>query len=339
MKTKLSKNRSALISIIVPVYNVEPYLNRFFESVYAQTYKNYEVIIWDDGSKDNSLKICRQHAKSNDCIKVFHDENAGVAFARKRAVARASGEYITFADPDDWLAPDYLKDLLLTSLQHGVDIATCQCYEEYPDSHPRVDQMDDIECRGVLTAQQAVECLLQRDFQQGKKIPMRAELWGKLFCIDLFRNLEFPIKKTCSDIMLFANLLCRARSVAVIDNKLYHYRLSRKGSLQSHPSLGILDDMWNAHIYICKIFLQHFLIDDDYLRVDADITLLHIFGAIMRWSKTDKSDRLKNVYKINQERLKIVGYSPLLPKNASLKLHIYQNNFKIARFVYLLSGR
>ena len=111
-----------LISVIVPVYNVEKYLPRCIESILRQTYPHFELILVDDGSLNKSGAICDRYAKKDARVKVIHKENAGISTARNAGVDMAQGEYISFVDSDDWVREDYLEKLLTPMLQYDVQM-------------------------------------------------------------------------------------------------------------------------------------------------------------------------------------------------------------------------
>lgn len=120
-----------LISVIVPVYNVEKYLNECIESVLKQTYKNFELLLIDDGSSDSSPKICDDYAKQDERVKVVHKQNAGVSAARNTGLDIAKGEYVTFIDSDDFVSEDYLQ-LLLQNMLDGISVVIfgeCKLYD------------------------------------------------------------------------------------------------------------------------------------------------------------------------------------------------------------------
>ena len=114
-----------LISVIVPVYNTEKYLDRCIQSVLAQTYTNWELLLIDDGSTDSSGTICDQYAAEDNRIRVFHKENGGVSSARNLGLDNAKGEWITFVDSDDWVEPSMLKELLAIALDNDADYVYC----------------------------------------------------------------------------------------------------------------------------------------------------------------------------------------------------------------------
>ena len=118
-------NESPLISVIVPVYNVEEYLTQCIESIINQTYTNLEIILVDDGSTDQSGKICDEYAIKDDRIQVIHKENRGVGSARNVGLDTSKGEYVSFVDSDDYVDKNYIKILLKQMLEHNVQVSIC----------------------------------------------------------------------------------------------------------------------------------------------------------------------------------------------------------------------
>ena len=114
-----------MVSVIIPIYNCEKYLNECISSVLGQTYKDFELILVDDGSTDNSLNICYEFAKKDSRIIVIHQENGGVSSARNKGLKNAKGEFITFVDSDDYVENDWLKMLLTAILANNADVSIC----------------------------------------------------------------------------------------------------------------------------------------------------------------------------------------------------------------------
>lgn len=131
-----------LISVIIPVYNVEQYLRRCLDSVVAQTYQNLEIICVDDGSVDHSGKICDQYAARDARIKVIHQENQGLSAARNRGLDAAEGEYIAFVDSDDYILEDMYKKMLDKLLDYNVDLCVCQWQYEFSDGRQVVKKQN-----------------------------------------------------------------------------------------------------------------------------------------------------------------------------------------------------
>ena len=114
-----------LVSIIVPVYNVEKYIHKAIDSILNQTYKNIEIILIDDGSPDNCPAICDAYATQDHRVKVVHQQNSGLAASRMKGIAFARGEYILFIDSDDWIEPAMVEDMLLAAEKNDADIVVC----------------------------------------------------------------------------------------------------------------------------------------------------------------------------------------------------------------------
>lgn len=121
-----------LISVIVPVYNVEEYLTKCIDSIINQTYTNLEIILVDDGSTDRSLKICNEYLQKDARVKVIHKENGGVTSARKAGLLQAAGEYVTYVDGDDWLERDAYSVIYERGIKFGVDMVQTGVIAEFP---------------------------------------------------------------------------------------------------------------------------------------------------------------------------------------------------------------
>ena len=130
---KTGKN-NPLISIIVPVYNVEPYIERCIESIIKQSYKNIEIVVVDDGSTDNSGRICDEYAQKDRRIKVIHKRNGGLVSARKVGVINSAGDYVAYVDGDDWIEQHMYKILIRDAVQYNADIVTSGLYRDYENS-------------------------------------------------------------------------------------------------------------------------------------------------------------------------------------------------------------
>ncbi|MGM9600100.1 MAG: glycosyltransferase [Faecousia sp.] len=138
------------VSIIVPVYNAESELKKSVDSILTQTETALEVILVDDGSKDNSLKICRQYANTDSRVRVIHQENAGVSAARNAGIAAAEGEYIGFVDSDDWIEPEMYAKLLAQAQEADADIVMCDATTVYDDGRTQADTITQLSGNRIL---------------------------------------------------------------------------------------------------------------------------------------------------------------------------------------------
>lgn len=217
--------KEPLISIIVPVYKVEPYLRRCLDSICGQTYRNLEILLIDDGSPDSCGEICEEYAAKDSRIQVIHQANCGIASARNSGLARAAGEWIGFVDSDDWIEPDMYEYLSLSMREQGADIAVCSRYE-----HTKEKEL----FRGwrqveYLNTEQAIQALLEND-------GLKNFMWDKLWRRELFAGISFPDGRTFEDVSVTHRLFARARCVVCLPEAKYHYRL-RSGSISDDTSL------------------------------------------------------------------------------------------------------
>jgi glycosyltransferase involved in cell wall biosynthesis len=183
-----------LISLIVPVYNVEPFLGRCFESILKQTYKNLEIILIDDGSTDGCGKLCDQFANNSPNIIVKHQKNAGLSAARNTGLNLANGDYITFLDSDDYLAPDYVEYLYDLATVHDAPISVCSHYECKENGELRI--FDKNASDEVFSTKTALYHMLN---EQGFMLSS----WGKLYRRSLFEStpkVRFPKDKLHEDV-------------------------------------------------------------------------------------------------------------------------------------------
>jgi len=215
-----------LISIIVPVYNVEQYLQRCLESIINQTYKNLEIILVDDGSPDNCPQICDDYAAKDNRIMVIHKKNGGLSDARNAGLDICKGKFISFVDSDDWIDTNYIKTLFDLLTETKTDIAIGNFFKTdgskknptFPIQHRTLKPTEAIICctRGNTPAF-AISC-------------------SKLYKKELFDNLRFPVGKYHEDEFTTYLLFYKSTSVAYTSQVLYYY-YSRETSITAsqHP--------------------------------------------------------------------------------------------------------
>ena len=179
-----------LVSIIVPVYNVEKYLSKCIDSILAQTYKNLEIILVDDGSKDNSGTICDEYSKKDKRIKIIHKPNGGISDVRNHGLKIATGDYIGFVDSDDYIAEDMFETLVSLLEKNDADISIVSFYEYYNGKLIGVRENENVEIMNKVEA--IKELLIDRKIQ--------SYTWNKLFKKELFDGLQFPVGKNFEDI-------------------------------------------------------------------------------------------------------------------------------------------
>lgn len=205
-----------LVSVVLPIYNVEDYISRCLNSIISQTYKNIEILLVDDGSKDRSGAICDNYSKDDSRIKVFHLENAGVAKAREYGVLQSKGDYIVFVDPDDWMPLNAISELL-NRADDDIDIII----GGYASTSK--DEASSIYCKikeEKIGRVEYIDQLFSRDFAVAP--------WAKLYRTTLFSTKSFPNFKKGQDYLMNFELATRVNQVLKVDVLVYYYFKDRE---------------------------------------------------------------------------------------------------------------
>lgn len=205
-----------LISIIIPVYNVEKYLERCMKSVMNQTYRNIEIILVDDGSPDRSGNICDLFAHKDCRVKVYHKDNGGLSDARNYGVRQAKGKYIAFIDSDDYIASNYIEYLYELLIKHRADISTC-CMVKTESDQVEFRVNKELPEEQVLTGREASMALLNNLYM------VLVTAWGKLYRTDIVEKHPFPVEKKHEDEATTCKYYYEARRIAVGNRCLYAY--------------------------------------------------------------------------------------------------------------------
>ena len=233
-----------LISVIIPVYNVEKYLEKCISSVVGQTYKNIEIILVDDGSTDKSGTMCDLLAEKDSRIVVIHKANGGLSSARNAGLDIAKGDYIGFVDSDDWIEPDMYACLLRNMLKESADISACGVYY-HRNSKTKTDR--DITGYRVFSRYEAVNCVIQRNSI------IKAYVWSKLYSKHIFSKLRFPEGKTYEDLFTILPVIDAAEKIVVTMQPKYHY-IKRPGSITtsefSSSSWDLVESRRAFHEYL-----------------------------------------------------------------------------------------
>lgn len=220
------------ISVIVPVYRVEAFLDRCVRSIADQSYKNLEIILVDDGSPDNCPAICDAWAERDSRVRVVHQQNGGLSAARNAGMAIATGTWIGFVDSDDWIAPDMYQHLHGLLDADGSDIAACGVEMVWEDgTSPRALTRAG-SC--VLNREEAMRAIIEESW-------LKQPVWYKLYRAALIRDMPFPVSKYHEDVFWSYQAVARAQKVSVSD-KIGYYYLQRSGSIMGEGySLKRLD--------------------------------------------------------------------------------------------------
>lgn len=216
--------REPLISVIVPIYKVELYIRQCLDSILAQTYKNLEIILVDDGSPDNCPAICDEYAKRDSRVQVIHKSNGGLSDARNAGINFASGKYICFMDSDDWVAPDIIEYLFKGLKEYDADISTCEYYNVYKKKMIAVRRDSDRIFDGIG----GLEALL--------RLKIGNYAWGKLYKKELWEEIRYPGGKLYEDVRTTYKLFRKCNRVAALKDCKYYYRQNDFGIVHT-PSV------------------------------------------------------------------------------------------------------
>ncbi len=219
-----------LITIVVPVYNVEPYLYQSLDSITNQTYRNLDIILIDDGSTDNSGHICENCAKHDKRIRVFHKPNGGLSSARNLGINEANGKYICFIDSDDYIAPTYVSFLYDLIIRFNADISICPLYHL---------QNDRSKCRKYGNAQKKLNRsdTFKLLFADSKFVGLYA--CNKMYRTKLFETIRYPEKQYYEDSGTTYRLINLCSIIAYGDTPQYYYRINRPGAITSSSATDI----------------------------------------------------------------------------------------------------
>lgn len=217
------KNDDILVSVIIPAYNAEKYLGFCLDTVIAQTHKKLEIIVINDGSKDNIGKICDEYAEKDSRIRVIHQENKGLSSARNVALDIMTGKYIAFIDSDDFISKDYTEKLLNLCIEKGSQIAACYAFDVEQRAFKEPDKDYTIQ---TLTSQKLLSNI-------GVLNSYYDTVISKLFHCSLFSEIAFPVGLIHEDSYVVLNLIEKAKRISFTTEHLYYYYLSPNSIMRS----------------------------------------------------------------------------------------------------------
>lgn len=245
-----------LISIIVPVYNVEKYIDRCIKSLLSQRYTNIEIILVDDGSTDNSGKICDVYSKYDNRVKVVHKKNGGQASARNAGLDLMLGKYVAFVDSDDFISESYIAILYSLMKKYSADISICGFSKVYESKNCYdIPQSD---CSNFPVREYSYKEAIYSVFYQKK---LDCSLWGKLYRSSLFKNIRLPNGLLYEDLAIIYPLLLSSNRLIKTDCPLYFYVIRKDSTLgifnrKRTDVLNILDSLEDKLILEKSVYLS-----------------------------------------------------------------------------------
>lgn len=216
-----------LVSIIIPMYNAQKYIRKTLESILNQEYKNFEILLVNDGSTDNSIETIEDLVKNNSQIEIINKENSGPSDSRNLGIQKAKGSYITFVDSDDYIHTNFLKILMQKALDTNADIVMCGFWEEYLDGEDRIKKQIENRLNDEVIKKRSKSIL---DFNQS----MIGYVWNKLYRAEIIRskNISFPTGiDLYEDIFFNEQVFKNANIITFISNLLYYYTQRDEESL------------------------------------------------------------------------------------------------------------
>lgn len=299
----------SLISIIVPVYNVEKYLNHCVDSILNQSLKDFELILVDDGSPDNCGKLCLDYAEKDSRIIIIHKMNGGLSDARNIGIKVASGDWIAFVDSDDYVDKDYLLLLYNAAVQNNADLSVCDFTPIYEDGTI-------IEGWGNLpdvTLKDQADMIRMID-SHWKIVPA----WNKLYKVTLFENLEFAKGKLHEDEFFIHRVLAKCDRVSIISDTLYYY-LQRNGSITSSKTMKNKLDVLEANIQRYSFCKERWLpTNKDFMSLD------YLDKVVTEYRHIDK--RYKKQYRSLKRQYKKLFFSEKSNRKPANYIRYYNNS-------------
>lgn len=311
--------KKELISIIVPIYNVEKYLENCINSIINQTYKNIEILLIDDGSTDSSSKICDELSKEDSRIRVFHKKNGGLSSARNYGLDRMKGEYVTFVDSDDTIEKDYIEYMYNLIQKYNVSLSIIP-YNVVVNELKKYSIGSNYKEEKLTTE----ECLKRMLLEQGFTITACAKLYKK----ELFNKVRFPLNKLCEDNGTTYKTILLCDNIAYGNISKYNYFKRANSIMTSNFNMRKLDLLELTDIMCSDIEKVYPNISEACInrRIHSRFSILRQMvncklnkeedikeKEIIRYLKNNKSIVFKN--KTFNKRDKIAMLSLLLGKN------------------------
>lgn len=316
-----------LISVIVPVYKVEPYLDQCISSIVNQTYPNLEIILVDDGSPDNCPAMCDAWAEKDQRIRVIHKPNGGLSDARNAGMAAATGELMAFVDSDDWVDSRYLECLYHAMKQTNADISACDLREVYDDQTASELYLGQAEAEIATPAEAINDILHNRRF--------RAVAWNKLYTREILKNEHFETARLHEDEFFSYRLYDKAERLAYISLPLYNYR-KRAGSIMTLFSVRHLDllDAYLERIALLESKYPQLLLRD---KLNFCVACMNLYDDV---SSAESSQKAAARNRIKECRQKVrFTRSELQRCTYKERLYIVMSNCRIIGVACLLRQR
>lgn len=317
-----------LISVIVPVYNVEIYLEKCIKSIINQTYSNLEIILINDGSTDKSSQICDEFSKKDSRIKVIHKKNGGLSDARNAGIDAANGEYISFIDSDDMVDENFISTLF-NLIEKSLLRLSCVGFKPFYKS-------DDL----IRVSNKSYEKVFG-DYEYFKNIFLGNDDFRCSFCRllchkSLFEKLRFPVGELYEDVAIFGELMIRAKKIIMSDEKLYFYRM-REGSIVHNFSSKHFDFLKQAKILADIATSKYPNLTPDAIYYLSTVKMAISFD-VLKSKSLEFDDFLNESSKFIRENFISILKTKSLNKKTKILVLILGINSSLFRLVYRIFG-
>lgn len=282
-----------IVSIIVPVYNADKFLDKCINSITEQTYQDFELLLVDDGSKDQSSAICLAWMDKDPRVKFYHQKNAGVSAARNRALMNAVGQYVTFVDADDYLEPNFCEKMIDVIQQSGADIVFCEHRQIFEDGRIHISGSDN----------GSVETISEKEFEY-YGLKGRRAVWGALYKRNILRGMRFPDGIAIGEDALFlAKAIRKAENISYYGKPLYNYLIQNESAYYGSFSMNKFTEI-DAWLLISKVFEPGSItqLSADALCADTSMTMLGRYAGDAGF-ESKYINRLIHVYRSKLPRL------------------------------------
>lgn len=316
-----------LVSVIIPVYNVAPFLRQCLDSIINQTYQNIEILLVDDGSTDDSGKICDEYAKNDARIQVIHKKNGGQATARNDAIKVAQGEYVIYIDGDDYIGHTHIQSLIQAAEKYDADFVQCEMEKFYNNFNVlKVYPLNKEMCKTQIYS--ASDALKEFSYQ-GKFTPSPV---CKLIKKDLMAGLEFPVGVGYEDMAVVYKVIGRAHRIVYISEISYYYRQHNGSTMHTKFSDKKVD-----RIRIAKLFLNY--VKENYPEVVISAYTRYSLAQLQLLMELPFGKKYRNLRNIAFHNLKESRTIVLHDKEAPTRLKVMIGASYLGPVILILLGK
>lgn len=293
-------NKTPLVSVIIPIYNVEKYLERCIISVVHQTYKNLEIILVNDGSPDNSLSICEVWKKRDSRIKVLNKPNGGLSDARNSGLRIATGDLIAFVDSDDWISINMIENMVLELCKQNADMVVCDFVSVYDTGYMEKNIKESFTPK-VISSRELMKLTL-------KDREITNHVWRRLYKRELIIEDIFPVGKNFEDVYTSPIFISKCSKIVVLSEAYYYYRINNEGIVKS-VSLKNCEDYFESILASQGEVLKNYPDLISYVKDNLRLKLMTIWHDLDKVEGSLSKKKLrKRIQKLHRKNEKIFNY-------------------------------